>query len=261
MLYKPSRLAMKRDTDLPLAAAAFRPGGMSRRMRPLAWALCCLFLFGFMLPPSLCAENAKLPYQQIYEMQKVQAKLSRTYTNVQIFLKMSSRLTEVKISDLQIHIDARDGRIPVKLGSDGTLSLPMSDALQKENPWIVVNQPRGSMQLEWRFGLNTAPVTTHMRYRELMQGINDLEPIQEQMLQVFSSVPKLTVSGLKLIFGAAKEGAAVVIHAKSGDRILKIDAHGEAVIPLDRALLEENPEVVLPEMPKKLDVAGSRNAP
>jgi hypothetical protein len=79
-------------------------------------------------------------------VRSIEAGLAVTHTNLQVFLRMKSSLPEVKIADLKVYIDSKDGPIPVGLGTNGIFSVPMRDNLLAENPPILDNQPKGTME-------------------------------------------------------------------------------------------------------------------
>ena len=217
--------------------------------------ICALLLWPWLLP---AAETARLPYELIYRIQETEASLSRTFTNLEMRLQMSSALPEVGIRDLVVYIDSKEGRIPVALNpTNGSFSLPMRESLLAEGASIVANQPKGTMNFQWYVGLRVGEVPTNgARYRDLMRPLKALEVIRGEMEKIPGS-PPLTIFGLKLIYPPEKE-AAVVIHAKSGDRVFKTDATHALVIPYEQALLEEDPVVSIPIPPEKVDVANPR---
>jgi hypothetical protein len=223
---------------------------MNRKAMPLA--ICALLLSPFLLP---AAEPARLPYELIYQIQKTEARLSLSFTNLYMYLALSSTLPEVGIRDLIVYIDSKDGRIPVELNrTNGSFSLPMRDSLVAEGAWIVANQPQHSMKLEWYVGLKVGFVPTNsMHYGELMRPLKDLEIIRSEMKKIPGS-PDLGIFGLKLIYPPEK-AATVVIYSKSGDRLFKTDQTHALVIPYDQALLAEDPLVGIPVPPAKVDVA------
>lgn len=217
--------------------------------------ICALLLWpGFL---QAAAEPARLPYELIYRIQETEASLSRSFTNLEMQLRLSSTLPEVAISNLAVYIDSKDGRIPVQLNpANGSFSLPMRDSLVTEGAWVVANQPKGTMKFEWYMGLKVSEVPTNgVHYRDLMRPLKALEVIRGEMEKIPGS-PPLAIFGLKLIFPPEKE-AAVVVHAKSGDRVYKTGPAHALVIPYEAALLVENPEVAIPIPPEKVDVADS----
>jgi hypothetical protein len=186
-------------------------------------------------------------------VRSIEAGLAVTHTNLQVFLRMKSSLPEVKIADLKVYIDSKDGPIPVGLGTNGIFSVPMRDNLLAENPPILVNQPKGTMVFAWYAGLLVSETPTNgIRYSALMRPLKDLEAIRAQMVPGISSA---TIHGLKLVWAKDKD-ATIVIHAKTGDMTFKTDSAHELVIPWQRSLLEEDPPITLSSPPDKVDVAN-----
>jgi hypothetical protein len=194
-------------------------------------------------------DNARLLYAELYQMQRVQADLSATYTNLVVVLRMEAASTNVKNSDLVVYVDAKSGRIPVKVDGDGDFGVPMSSDLLAENPWIITNQPRGTMKLDWFMGLVVRRLGTVTTYRQLMQVVRDCGNVRERMRQVFPGAPKGNVSGLKLVFPAPGTSEAVIIRSQRGDKKLQADAKGEVEMFLDLDLFEENPIVMISKEP------------
>jgi hypothetical protein len=214
-------------------------------------------MLGLLLCPLLlgAADQARIPYELIYQIQKTEAVLGRRFTNLYMFLGMSSSLPEVRIRDLSVYIDSKDGPIPVALNpTNGSFTVPMRDSLVTEGASVVANQPKGTMKFYWYVGLSVAEVpTNNVRYCDLMRPLKSLEEIRAEMMKVPGS-PALQIFGLKLIYPPEKE-ATVVVHAKSGDRVFKTSPAHTLVIPYEQSLLDENPVVSIPVPPEKVDVA------
>jgi hypothetical protein len=219
----------------------------------LVCGFAALLLFCPLLPAA--AEPARLPYELIYQIQKTEASLSLTFTNLSMYLAMSSTLPGVGFRDLSIYIDSKDGHIPVKLNpTNGSFAVPMRDSLVAEHAMIVANQPKNTMNFEWYVGLKVAKTPANdAPYCELMQPLKDLEIIRAEMKKI-PGAPELGIFGLKLIYPADKE-ARVVIHCKSGDRLFKTDQTHVLVIPYEQTLFAENPLVSIPIPPLHVDVA------
>jgi hypothetical protein len=219
---------------------------MSRRIMP--FGICALLLLA---GPLRAAEPARIPYEFIYQVQQREAALTRTYTNLIMYLRLKSSLPEVKTGDLKIYIDSKGGRIPVTLDTNGTFAVPMLESLLEEKAWLVSNQPKGTMNFNWYVGLVVSEVPTNgIHYGSLMRPLKDLEVIRSQMVPGLASP---TNQALRLKYAKDKEGI-VVIHAKSGDKVYKTDAAHTVAIPWEPALLEEDPEISIPIPPEKVDV-------
>ena len=210
------------------------------------------------LAPTLSrAEDARLPYHEIYRVQQAQMELSRTHTNLALVLQMHSTEPAVKYSDISASIDAKSGAIPVPIGAEGAFSVPMRGDLLAEDPWIVVNQPRGTMELKWRAGL--APtlarqMTNNAHYSPLMRTVRECEEVQESMRQFFPNAPRLTAVGLRLTFRSAAVAPEVIVRAKGGDRKLQANPLRELIIPLDGDLMEEDPVITMAESPIAVEI-------
>ena len=199
------------------------------------------------------AQNARVPYEFVYRIQQTQEHLSRDYTNLQVVVRMYSQLPTVKSSDLTAVIDSKAGKLPISLGSDGRFSVPMRQDLLEEKAFIELNQPKGTMTLDWNISVIGDALANETSYRTVMKSVKEFDPVQAEMVRTFSSAPRLLVKGMKMVF-PDKGGSKVVIHAKSGDRILRTDEKNELTIPLEAALWEENPAVSLPVLPQKIDI-------
>jgi hypothetical protein len=206
------------------------------------------------------AENARVPYAQLYQMQRAQSELSAQYTNLLVALRMTSISTNVGPGDLDVFIDAKSGKFPVVIGQNGNFNVPMRDDWLAENPWIITNQPRGSMRIDWFLGLVLRHLTTSVRYQSLMQVVRDCGDVRKRMRQVLPSAPNGTVSGLKLKFSSSAKGAGLVIHRERGDTKMEAGANGEITMILDPALLEENPLVTFSQEPASLELV-TQNEP
>jgi hypothetical protein len=218
----------------------------------------CGVLFAAMILaalPSLAEEEtARLHYGELYQMQRVQSELSDTYTNLVVVLRMEPAQTNIPTTNVLVYIDAKSGKIPVKIDSDGAFTVPMNNDLLAENPWLITNQPRGSMKLDWFMGLVVRRIGTALSYRPLMQVVRDCADVRERMRQVFPGAPKAKVAGLKLIFSPPGTSATLTIHSQHGDRKLETDAKGELPLLLDPDLFEENPLLLISKEPAVVEL-------
>ena len=222
------------------------------------WAgtLLALLLGGIL---TMAEDNARVPYEYVYKIQKTKEKLAQTYTNLNVAVRMKSRQPAVKVTDLDVYIETKTGNHPVLLGRNGEFTVPMRPDWVAENAAIVVNQPKGSMALDWNCSLLSDRMTNRMRYQELMRAVANLPAVQAEMARVFPGAPTPPVLGMKLVFPADSD-AVVVLRTKNGERILKPGLNHAITIPLEQALLEENPEVWLKVLPEKAEV-DYKNSP
>ena len=156
--------------DFPCPGLNLSPTAMNRLALPFVF--CALLL----TPSPLRADDeARLPYKLIYEIQQKQSGLAITFTNLQVFVRMKSSSPSVKNSDLHVYIDSKEGKLPVKLDTNGIFSVPMRDTLLAENPPIVVDQPKGTMELGWYVGLIEPETPTNgIHYSVMMRPLAGL---------------------------------------------------------------------------------------
>jgi hypothetical protein len=220
----------------------------------------CLALFASVLLAAFPsgAEDARLPYAKLYEMQRLQSELSGQYTNLVVALRMESVSTNITATNLDVYIDTKAGRIAVRIGQYGDFNVPMRDDLLAENPWIITNQPRGSMKLDWFLGLVVRHLTTSIRYRDLMQVVRDCGEVRQRMRQILPTAPKGAVAGLRLTFSPPGNGASVVIHSERADKKLEAGATGTITMMIDPALLDEDPLVTLSKEPASVELVTQK---
>ena len=146
---------------------------------------------------------------------------------------------------------AQNARLPYH-----QLTIPMRDDLLAEDPWLITNQPKGTLRLNSKGGLVLGHIANSEHYARLMGPVRDYAEAQEQMRRFFPGSPGLRVTGLRLTFAAAQKSASAVIHAKGGNRKLEANDQGEIILPLVEELLEENPEISLTEIPGAVEIVA-----
>lgn len=214
-------------------------------------------VLAFLLSLTARAENARLPYSYLYRLQKTQADLAALYPDVEIFLRLQSASPEVTPGDISVFIDSKSGKIPIKIGVQGGFSVPMRDDLLAEDPWLITNQPRGTMQLNWKGGLAqwlVARMTNSIHYSLVMRALHDCDQVQDKMREIFPGSPRLVASGLRVTFPTSPQSASIIIHARDGDRKLRAGQDGRAIIPLDPDLLADDPIMTFSVPPKQVEM-------
>jgi hypothetical protein len=232
------------------------------RVFALKFSRLVIIVFPLLAPSLAWAEDARLPYHELCGMQKAQLEISRSHTNLAIVLQMRSTRPDVKYSDIAASIEAKSGRIPVPIGAGGTFNVPVREDLLAEDPWVVVNQPRGTMQLSWHAGLAPSlarQMTNTLHYGPLMRVVRECDEVQESMRQFFPGAPRLTAVGLKLTFRSSAIAPAAIIHARDGNRRLPADTLGELIVPVDGDLMEEDPVMTFTEVPVAVEIVTRKS--
>jgi hypothetical protein len=215
-------------------------------------------IFGLLTP--LCAgaqtqETARLPYASVCRFVAADWRNQPEMTNQEIRLTIKSKLPGVKPSDLRVYIDSHPLRIPVSIEPDGTFSLPVSDKLLKENPYMVANQPPGTLELEAHITVqgNCRPSVqdasvNRQRYESLFSL---LEGLQRQVVRVMAapSTNRVLSSAVVVAYLIPRRNpvaAQVVIEAAKGAIDVPREANGTFRLVRDPLLARENPWVLMP---------------
>jgi hypothetical protein len=146
----------------------------------------------------------------------------------------------------------------VPIRSAGDFTIPMRDDLLAEDPWIITNQRKGTMKLDWQVGVVPGRIEKTLRYARLMGPVRDSEQIQRQMREFFPGSPRLTVTGLKMTFLPDGKNSSAVLHTKGGDRTLKANDQHEVILPLSPDLMDENPEITLSSIPESVAIVSHK---
>jgi len=113
------------------------------------------------------------------------------------------------------------------------------------------------MSLDWGFfvtgfkGLEKAAT-----YRELVASIEEARKVLATLGKHVPEMRQTTVNGMKLFF-PPEQAAKITVQAKKGAKIYAADEQGVCEIPYDAALARENPPVVMPSAPQKIDFVVS----
>jgi hypothetical protein len=193
--------------------------------------------------------NAVIPYKTMDDLCQMADGVDQTKLIVRVFV--SSRNKAVQSSDIGITIQsATKGMIPVQIGTNGqVLNFPHEKELRRENPSLIANQPKGTLNLSLRAQL-AIPDELTFRYRRLGDGVaeaNKTIKAQAGMLSLFA--PK--AEGVTFFFPEASGGKAKVeIMLAAGKKEYTADQRGQVKLKLEKAILTENPEVKVSEKPQ-----------
>lgn len=213
-------------------------------------ALPALLLFVASLPAA--EEFGKLPYATLDQNYERMAGLDRSKVAMRVVV--TSKNPAVKPGAIKLTLESKaSGTIPLKLSSDGTiLDFPRNAALKKENPFLVSNQPKGSLQLTVDVGL-PVPGELSFPYARLAEGLDEVNAAvkkQSGALGVFVS----KAGSVNFVFG--DPAATVTVPAAGGGTTtLKADAGGNVLVTIDPALAKGDGKVTCSAKPRWLGIA------
>jgi len=219
---------------------------MSRRFSWLtAVALLC---FGGTPTTRAGNTNAVIPYKAMDDLCQIANSADQSKLTVQVFVASTNKA--VRATDIVLTIQSSSqGEIPVQVRTNGQIvDFPHRKELVRENPSIIANQPKGTLNLFIRYEIPLEGL--RFRYARLGHAAaeaNRMIKAQAGMMSLLA--PK--VQGV--LFGFPRnnsEKAKVTILTGAGRKEFMADKDGLVKFKLEESLLSENPEVQLSEKPE-----------
>lgn len=182
-----------------------------------------------------------IPYLAVYKLAYLQH--AAIVTNQIEGFCVESLRHDIKSDQISLFIDMKTGRIPIRLDK-GSFDLPVSANLLAENPPIISNQPKGTLQLSYYFD-NYVPVPESrvLSYRALVSPTI----MARTMESVLDKTNIVNYPSILLLRVNDRVESNVVIRVRAGDiNIPQVKDWVLYEIPLRSDLIGENPDVVLP---------------
>jgi RNA polymerase sigma factor (sigma-70 family) len=207
--------------------------------------------------------NATITYKMLDDASAFAGSFDRSKLVIQVLI--TSRNKAVRPSDMQFTIQSsKKGPIAVHVSADGQIiDFPHDEQLRRENPPIFVNQPKGTMRLTiFMRGLPKLEDLT-FRYNRLSDAVAELNNGMERATKIAkASYPeelpafdrfKRNIQGVLFFFPKSSgRKARVEIASVSGKREYVADVNGHLRLTLEKALVAENPEVTVSEIPQNI---------
>lgn len=209
------------------------------------------------------ASLARLPYEQLIRIAQSDARAEEDADSYK--LKIKSQDESVKSSDIELFLARDSGPLVLVVDNDGFVEVPHTQELLEENPDLIANQPKGTLNIY--VDLEVPKVTPpdlsegKVKYRNLFQP---LVRIQDEMRKVD---PKFGLAGQQFVLELETGEEPVKITRELGSRTFRPNADGKVYMIMESYLYEENPEVtlpsdsklnVLPASPEEIDDIRSR---
>lgn len=213
------------------------------------------------------AELAQLPYSTLLDYQQRVDDL-KDLKQLKVWKHVDSSRHGVEPSDIKLTImrdAAHGGPLVMVVDEDGHFTLPVTQGLKDEDPVVVSNQPKGSMNLSVTWQI-LAPTTKELSYSQLMLGVQEYnEAMHRQGFVASMMAPK--AEGLLLIYTDGSHH--LILHAAGGDKVIPSKTYkewGDAIkgidmsgmpaattlifLPMDETLLKQDPALTLDALPE-----------
>lgn len=208
-------------------------------------------------------------YMDLYNIQHSAASL-QDFQALRVDVYVTSTLPGVSPQDITLIMHRASGTLePLQHDMYGHTLLSESAALRAENPLIVTNQPKHTLNASVVIDL-VPPPSNDLPYTALMLGVTQLnEAIAHQKLGALAKLYGHQANGLLLFYNYGNH--SVTLHRAKGDQVVKsvnpdkTAAHlkgldtrllvpGMQVIylPLDATTLKQNPGVTLDTPPAQI---------
>jgi hypothetical protein len=199
-------------------------------------------------------EPSRMPYADMHRMITLNFRGMEGLTNQTVTMKITSDLPQVGPEQIKLFVDAKSGKIPIPMNPDGTFSFPVRDDLLKENPMIVANQPKGTLNVAVVFTLRGTALDTkevskgRARYGDLFivenakaRLLTELKPLSANGYDFRKALAHSTVVELK----AKGEGMPPSLTIETTNGVMKVhsNAVGKFVLEFNAELARQNPWV------------------
>ncbi len=197
-------------------------------------------------------KTGRIPYKAVAELFDGFAKL-KAKDKLEFEVRIVPGPKAKPIAPIQVELDSKWGRQKLSLAENGALvDFPLTDALRKENPWILGNQPKGTLDLvaELRIkypGELTAPADY---YRQGLDQMNGAIRSQAGLLSVVVPTAKTVVFQF-----ATGTNAVVKLRGDGPERDYVSDTNGLVRLNLGRSSGKAVETIVLPAVPKRISIS------
>lgn len=194
------------------------------------------------LAPAMAAEpRSETPYAVLYGVLEPSRRIA-AYPRLRALQSVQSQNHNVAPASIRLQIMSRAGPIAVPVRANGVLEFPLDDALLRENPIVVSNQPKGTLSLAVTLAL-APPPAARVPVVELAAALRDVD----SLLRELPGQPNRAVRGVEFHFDPRAE-ARVTLRGAS-ERLLQADAGGRVVLMRDTDLGADSVEVELSQAP------------
>ena len=202
----------------------------------------------FGIAPTRAETNAIIPYKAMADLYQIASSADQSKLMVQVFIASTNKA--VRATNILLTIQsASQGKIPVTVSTNGRIiDFPHRQELVRENPSILANQPKGTLNLFIGYQIPLEGLS--FRYSRLGHAVVEANRmIKSQAGMMALLAPK--ARGVLFVFPRnSSEKAKVTILAASVRKEFVANKEGQVKLKLEEALLSENPEVQLSEKPE-----------
>lgn len=190
---------------------------------------------------------ARLPYQHLLRI--AQSDVNSVPDAEKYKLRIQSRISTVKTEDIELFLDLKDKRLLLPIDNDGYFEVPHTANLVAENPDLVANQPRGTLNI---FVALEVPRVSPPDIKDGKVAYQELfRPLVEIQTEMRKVDPTFGLSGQQQFVLEIETGEVPIkITRAFGARTYRPNPRGKVYMIMESYLYEENPEVEIPDAAK-----------
>ncbi|ELP29885.1 hypothetical protein [Rhodopirellula baltica] len=85
--------------------------------------------------------------------------------------------------DIQMALESKNGDLDITVDAEGNFDLPISKELQEEDPWLIANQPKGSLRMEfaYAFDLDITPQWIDQAWQVSYRSVFPYDAVRNRM--------------------------------------------------------------------------------
>lgn len=195
---------------------------------------------GLMLPAvAMADETAKIAYHALAELPtKFDAVPVAERDRVRLILRVISKNADH--APIVMTAEMPDRKIEIRVAANGDFELPRDPALAAADPTFMINQPKGTLDLDFEFAA-LLPNPVDFRYADLALAAGQANKLVEREAGMMSFLAP-EVKGMLFTCDGAP-GCVLTVHHASGDRAYPPDAAGIIALKFDKELAAENPRI------------------
>ena len=164
---------------------------------------------------------------------------------------VESKGHKVAPADTTLTIQSQNGPINVPVSRDGAVeNFPISTELLAENPLVVSNKPKGSLDLALQIRI-PVPNQKRFKYSELVGGLKEANHLFRKALGILAIFAPQT-KDLTFVFASSGSDRPQVTVLWNGSPETRVaDDEGMLTIRINEST-KENPEVLVSAIPQKI---------
>lgn len=182
---------------------------------------------------------ASIPYHQLLRIAKGDATQKPDAKSFKLLIASTKGVPPEKI---QLSLQTKDGPTPLIVDDKGYFEVPHSKELLAENPLLIANQPRGTLNISFKmaappFKAPKIPKNGIIKYKDLFQPLIDVQNVVRKVDPTFGLMGKDQFALM------IKTNKPIKVKRPLGVRSYRPDDDGLILLIMEAFYFEENADV------------------